>query len=154
MATFQYLGDKADIFNTGAEVLVNPVNCVGSSGTLAGAFARRFPAMETTYVYWCALELMQIGRPLLYHGNKTYPVDILCFPTMYFPASAANLDDIREGLYYIRRHFITLGLKGRTIAFPKLGCGVGGLSWISVALLIEEALAPCDLHVIMCGEDV
>lgn len=68
-----------DIFRSGAQTLVNPVNCRGVMGAgLALAFKQRYPEMFAAYVEECRSGRLRIGRPWLYRTGQPW---MLNFPT-------------------------------------------------------------------------
>ena len=141
----------ADIFASGCDWLVNPVNCVGISGVLAGAFAKRYPMMEAVYWHGCKWSLVHLGAPQPYYAPNNREPNVVLFPTMYRPGSASNLRDITAGLEALRAKAAAWGLT--SIAFPGLGCGVGGLRWTDVEAEIRRILAPLDLDVELYGPE-
>ena len=71
-------------------------------------------------------------------GQLTNPRYIINFPTKPHWRGKSRVEDIQAGLKalteLIRKRSI------RSIAVPPLGCGLGGLDWLEVRPLIEEAL--------------
>ena len=105
---------RGDIFSTNCEAIVCPVNTVGVMGKgLALEFKRRYaPDMFYTYRQLCFNNTLKLGCPAIY---TKYNPAIIFFPTKAF------------SLY-------------KSIAFPKLGCGCGGLSWDEVKKTMENHL--------------
>lgn len=131
---------SGDIFESKCQVLVNPVNCVGVMGAgLALQFARRYPEMRRRYEHLCRWRLFHIGT------LWTYKDKVLCFPTKKDWRDPSELSYIEAGLANLAHSY---GARGITsIAFPKIGCGLGGLDWELVRDLIEEYLGPTALDV-------
>jgi len=64
MATLSYR--KGDIFDSTAQVIVNPVNCKGHMGKgLALAFKQRYPHMYLSYQQECRVGILRIGQPTM-----------------------------------------------------------------------------------------
>lgn len=127
-----------DIFESRAEALVNPVNCVGVMGKgLALQFKRRFPSNFTRYQEACRQQLVKPGRMLVVRHELGLPRFIINFPTKRDWRDASRLQDISLGLsdlvLVVRDCLIS------SIAIPALGCGLGGLSWETVRAEIETA---------------
>jgi O-acetyl-ADP-ribose deacetylase (regulator of RNase III)/uncharacterized protein YwgA len=127
-----------DIFESSAQTLVNTVNCVGVMGKgIALEFKKRFPAMYQDYVARCEAGLVQMGRP--YHFADLFGTSVINFPTKKHWRAASRLQDIEEGLDYFVAHYEEWGIK--SVAFPPLGCGNGGLEWAVVGPLMYAKLA-------------
>ena len=143
-----------DIFKSTARFLVNPVNCVGMSGALAGAFADRYPEMAATYESLCnstGTGVIQMGCPIVYDFDPT-GVGIILFPTMVFPGSPASLGAIVDGLLAVRKTIQRWGIK--SMAFPMIGCGVGGLRWEWVRNCIIMLLGDLDVTLELYGPEL
>jgi O-acetyl-ADP-ribose deacetylase (regulator of RNase III) len=69
-----------DLFESQAQTLVNPVNCVGIMGKGAALeFKKRFPAMFDDYASRCERKAVRLGQPYLYR-DATGRL-IVTFPT-------------------------------------------------------------------------
>lgn len=129
---------KASIFNSSCSVLVNPVNCEGIMGAgLALEFKRKFPVMFISYKASCARGDLRVGKLYCWRSfnDKNF---ILCFPTKDFYARPSNLLYIRAGLTEFVRIYRFLGID--SVAFPMLGCGLGGLDRGEVREIMDEYL--------------
>jgi uncharacterized protein YwgA/O-acetyl-ADP-ribose deacetylase (regulator of RNase III) len=115
-----------DIFESRAQTLVNTVNTVGVMGKgIALGFRKRFPEMFEDYVRRCQRREVQLKRPYIY--RRLTPPHIINFPTKDHWRSVSKLDDITEGLSYLRVHIHEWGVV--SLAVPPLGCGEGRLEW-------------------------
>lgn len=133
-----------NLFESTAETRVNTVNCVGVMGTgVALEFKKRFPAMFEDYLARCQRGEVRLGRPYLY--ADTSGVRIMNFPTKNHWRSPSRLADIERGLDYLLAHTGEWNL--RTVAFPPLGCGNGGLEWAEVGPLLYSKLRNADFEV-------
>jgi O-acetyl-ADP-ribose deacetylase (regulator of RNase III) len=129
-----------DIFQTNAQVITNPVNCVGVMGKgLALAFKERFPDLFNDYVSRCERREVQPGKPYLWENDK---VQVLNFPTKRHWKENSRLEDIEAGLKYLAENYAELGIS--SLALPPLGCCLGGLDWAQVKILIDKYLGPID----------
>ncbi len=134
-----------DIFASGAEALVNPVNTVGVMGKgLALEFKKRFPDAAKEYFQACAQteNKLEVGNVLVSITGPG-PQIIIHFPTKTDWRKPSQLHYIDSGMVMlwdaIRRHNI------RSIAIPALGCGLGGLQWKYVRELILGYLVNMDI---------
>lgn len=144
----QYI--EGDIFESECSTLVNPVNSIGVMGAgLAKQFAKRFPKMCEHYnVHVQAYYKRQRDHliPPMIIPRKTRHWDcekyILMFPTKVHWEDESKLEYIKENMPLaidtINR------LKIPSIAFPKLGCGLGGLEWQTVEPIMIENLNDYD----------
>lgn len=129
---------QGNIFDSGAQVLVNPVNCVGISGKgLAKEFKDRYPDNQKIFEYYCRNKQLQPGELLLYRQQEPVQV-IFNVATKDHWQNPSELPWIFDCVYNIRHFAILLGVK--SVALPALGCGNGGLDWKIVIPFIETGL--------------
>ncbi len=115
-----------DMFQSGAQTLVNTVNCIGIMGKgIALEFKKRFPVMYDDYVRRCGAGQVKLGEPYVF--RRLVPPWILNFPTKDHWRSISRLEDIVRGLQYLERHYREWGVT--SLAVPPLGCGQGQLEW-------------------------
>ena len=115
-----------NLFESSTQTLVNTINCVGVMGKgIALEFKKRYPEMFREYESLCSKGLIIPGVP--YYYNDLSGASILNFPTKDHWRSPSKLSYIISGLKWFRENYGSLGIK--SIAFPPLGCGNGGLSW-------------------------
>ena len=127
-----------NIVDAPEEVLVNAVNCVGVMGAgVALAFKRRWPEMFAEYRGVCLsggmfpgdVDVYRVeGGPVIFnaatkgHWRESSRVEIV-------ETCARHVRLLAEVCYF------------SSVALPKLGCGLGGLSWDEVRPLYEEVFA-------------
>jgi len=135
------------VFDSQAQTIVNPVNCVGVMGKgLALAVKNRYPEVFDKYVIACESGKMGIGKLQLVKAKDRW---ILNFPTKKHWRGASKLEFIEAGLKkfvktYRRRHIAS-------VAFPPLGCGHGGLKWDEVEPLMRRYLEGLDkIEIFFC----
>ncbi len=142
-----------NIFDSQMECLVNPVNTVGVMGKgLALEFKRRYPAMFREYVRLCKGRELVVGNPHLWIGTTgSY---IILFPTKKHWRQPSKELYIKGGLRVIsqaiRTGTLSLYYPIDGIAFPAIGCGLGGLDFeTQVRPYMEQYLEdlPIDVEV-------
>lgn len=135
---------EGDIFESGAKVLVNPVNTAGVMGKgLALEFKKRYPAMFEAYRRLCEDGQFQVGDLWLYKADDKW---ILNFPTKRHWREKSTLDIIETGLQKFAAIYAQEGIA--SIAFPKLGSGLGGLDWeTQVKPLMERYLGELPIEI-------
>ena len=129
---------EGDLFQSGCEVLVNTVNCVGTMGAgIALQFKHRFPEMFKDYERECQLKALGPGGLLPYQLGSTRGW-IINFATKNHWKNPSQLGWIDDGLERLVRWIAVK--KPASIAIPALGCKNGKLKWKDVRPLIEKHL--------------
>lgn len=133
MITYQ----SGNIFSSTMQCLVNPVNCVGVMGKgLAAEFKRHYPSCFRPYVKMCTTGNLQIGTVGFYRA-KALPHMICFFPTKDHWRNPSKLEYIDSSLIAFLKYAPDFGI--HTVAFPKVGCGEGGLDFeYHVRPLLEQ----------------
>lgn len=123
-----------DLLKSGAEALVNTVNCEGYMGKgIAYQFKLQFPKNNEDYVRACKSGALAIGK---LHYYKEKDKTIINFPTKNRWREKSHMEYIGKGLDQLVVLIQNLDLS--SIAIPPLGSGNGGLIWAEVKLLIEK----------------
>ena len=137
---------KGDLFESGAQTLVNTVNTVGVMGKgVALEFKRRFPEMFADYQRRCHAGEVRLGEPYLWRG--LIEPWVVNFPTKDHWRSVSRLADIERGLTYLAGHIAEWGVT--SLAVPPLGAGSGGLDWATVGPAIYRHLERLSIPVIL-----
>ena len=131
---------KGNLLESSAEALVNTVNTVGVMGKgVALMFKEAFPDNYKYYRQACESGEVQVGKMFVYEtGSMVGPKWIINFPTKKHWRSKTKLEWVGSGLDDLRDVIERNSI--RSIAIPALGCGNGGLSWISVKPIIIDKL--------------
>ena len=134
---------RGDLFASGCQALVNPVNCVGAMGKgLALQFRHRFPDNYEAYRDACARGEVRPGHCLVFDAGAGPARFVVNFPTKRHWRDPSRMEDIAGGLDdlagILRRGAVA------SVAIPPLGCGLGGLPWPEVRSLLVDRLAPCE----------
>ena len=130
--------------------MVCPVNTVGVMGAgLALQFSLRVPSLQDAYKQACEHGNCRIGRLYRYanHGFR-----VICFPTKKHWKNPSKLEYIEAGLsdFGATPYLKLLG----KVAWPQLGCGLGGLDWKDVEPLMLKYLDPLPVEsVVMIRRD-
>ena len=147
MPTLDRVGTKitivsnGDIFKSKCEALVNPVNIKGIMGKgLALAFKTKYPAHFENYKRACQNGEMTTNKVLAYQ-EKNGPM-IICLATKADWRDSSKMEYVSAGLDDLVKQIKTLGI--RSVAIPKLGCGLGGLDWNKIRPLIVEKMSSLD----------
>jgi O-acetyl-ADP-ribose deacetylase (regulator of RNase III) len=137
---------KGNLFDSGAQTLVNTVNIVGVMGKgIALQFKQRFPDMFADYQRRCAAGQVRLGEPYLWQG-PTEPW-VINFPTKGHWRSVSKLTDIERGLAFLAEHLAAWRVT--SLAVPPLGAGSGGLDWATVGPAIYRQLNDVPIPVVL-----
>lgn len=132
-----------DIFQSKMQIIVNPVNARGTMGAgLALKFKERYPAMDKFYVNECKNGKLTVRQPSFWIGSGR---QILLFATKDHWRDPSRLEYIALGLEWLVANYRRMGVN--SIAFPKLGCGLGQLNWGEVKEIMEIYLANLPIEV-------
>lgn len=128
--------EVGNIFESGADCLVNTVNCEGFMGKgIAYQFKLRYPQNNNDYIKACNSGLLHIGT---IHTYKEDDVWIVNLPTKNKWREKSKISYVEIGLdcliEFIRKE------KPMKVAIPPLGCGNGGLDWKTVKPIISEKM--------------
>ena len=160
---------QGNIFEAKVEAIVNPVNCVGIMGKgLALEFKKRLPENYKFYRECCDKKILEPGilcisdyRPTARHVNMTALTGIIGsiwgelspweyvvnFPTKVHWQHKSVLRDVEWGLRSLQLFILEQEVK--SIALPKLGCGLGGLDFEDVKPIIERELDGLECRVVV-----
>jgi O-acetyl-ADP-ribose deacetylase (regulator of RNase III) len=136
--------EHGSVLDSDAQTLVNTVNTMGVMGKgLALEFKKRYPRMYDSYQALCKAGRLKTGNLHLYPVGERI---ILNFPTKAHWRAPSRIEYVEAGLQKLVKHFPELGIT--SIAFPRLGCGLGGLDWESeVAPLMDRYLGELAINV-------
>jgi len=113
---------------------------------IALAFKKRYPEMFQDYVRRCDAGMVKLGKPYVFRAGDHLIVN---FPTKDHWRSVSRLEDIENGLVYLKEHLHEWGIT--SIAVPPLGCGNGQLDWSVVGPTLDKHLRdfaiPVELYV-------
>jgi O-acetyl-ADP-ribose deacetylase (regulator of RNase III) len=136
---------NGNIFDSPCNVLVNPTNCKGPMGAgLAKQFRDRYPGLEKRYKEFCTNGMIVPGILSLYPINEN--LRILNFPTKDDWRNSSEFRYVELGMNKFLKTYSRTGIK--TIAFPLLGTGLGGLDKEKIKEYMISKLDPLlDLYV-------
>lgn len=138
---------SGSLFESKCEVYINPVNCVGVMGAgLAAKFKIKYPKMFQSYYNMCSKNELDVGKVALYTNDNNRPRIICLFPTKRHWKEKSTIDGIERGLVaFLHAHELT---PFESAAFPKIGCGLGGLNFEhEVQPLMEHHLGKSKINI-------
>lgn len=109
---------------------------------IALQFKKKYPEMFTAYQRVCEKQQLDTGKLYLWKSPEKW---VLLFPTKKHWRNPSRMEYIESGLQKFVDNYERLGIM--SIAFPKLGCGNGGLEWSAVKLVMEKYLCPLPIDI-------
>lgn len=137
---------QGNFFASPARTLVNTVNTEGIMGKgIAKVFRTACPSMFDAYKAACSDGSFDIGSLHLYRTPSKW---LLNFPTKRSWRKPSLPTYIEAGLRTFADCHADLGIT--SVAFPQLGCGIGGLNWRrEVQPVMEKHLADLPIDVLI-----
>ena len=120
---------------------------------LALALRQQFPAMYKDFRHYCKQQSPKVGTLWLWQGlnQDNRHIRIANLFTQDAPHHAgghpgkAHTEHVNHALHELKKLIQKEGFQ--SVALPRLATGVGGLSWPSVAPLIQSQLGALKVHV-------
>lgn len=155
------LGD-GDMFFSTMQTLTISVNVVGVMGRgLASRTKYQFPDVYVVYQDACRRKHLKVDKPYLYKREGHIAEEMADEPSTLSPTTSykwfllfatkrhwrdnSNLDDIEEGLRWLKANYRDEGIQ--SLAMPALGCGLGGLEWRAVGPVMCRHLREMDIPI-------
>lgn len=136
-----------DLFNLRVDALAHGCNTKGIMGDgIARQFKVRYPQMFIEYASYCSAGLFNPGDVHFYKSGNDQP-HVVNVATQTTPGGGARSDYIERGLVAVREMYKRWGIK--SLAIPKIGCGLGGLEWDEVNKIVEKIFGSSDLEVVI-----
>jgi O-acetyl-ADP-ribose deacetylase (regulator of RNase III) len=116
------------------DALAHGVNCKGVMGAgIAKEFARRWSDILPPYREFCQGASVPLGAAWLYiAGDGTL---IFNLTTQRRPGPDAKLRWVAQAVGNMLEQAELTGVK--RIGMPRIGCGIGGLEWVEVRMIVE-----------------
>lgn len=128
---------QGDLFTDRHPALGHGVNCRGLMGAgIAITFKRRYPEMFDKYKRFCDAEKLTPGMVYPYLDDKRNTW-IYNMATQNNPGKNAHLMYVEECAEKVLTHADENSIS--YVAIPLIGCGIGGLSWQNVQIILEKA---------------
>lgn len=135
----------SDMFMSSCDVITNPVNSVGiMGGGLAAQFMARYPNIcdhfnSYSNGYQMNFRVNKLMVPMYYEAKFSFnDRAVLMFPTKLHWRNPSEYKFISDGLDQTKSILAKHG--NPSIAFPALGCGLGGLNFEKVLDMINRIL--------------
>jgi len=147
---------RGDMFFSQMQTLTVSVNLQAIMGKgLASRAKYQFPDVYVAYQDMCRSKSLTASRPCLYKREASLDEELadqtggpiktpnaakwfLLFATKRRWQENSRLEDIEAGLEWFRQNFEREKVK--SVAFPALGCGLGGLPWSQVGPIMCRKL--------------
>lgn len=136
---------KSNILDTDCDIIGHGVNCQNVMGSgIARALFEKWP--EVKEQYHMAFEIMPDQFPEQYLGYmQPVELDGIVVVNLFTQQNFGNdgqvylsYNALKQALHGLKEYCHSWGYK--TIALPKIGCGLAGGNWDKVKPIIEEIL--------------
>ena len=133
-----------DVTQATEQVIAHGVNCMGHFGSgVAGAIKRNHPYVRNQYL---SLTSHVLGTcQFVEYENKIWVNAHTQQHKGYDGKQYADLSAVAECFEEIADYMVAHHLT--TIAIPKIGCGLGGLEWADVEILVDGLLGDYEVSV-------
>lgn len=120
---------SGDILKSNCDAITIPVNCVGVMGKgLAKTFALQNLGAEQFYKKLCHDKILKIGYPVIIENSLNKKQYFIFFPTKQHWKNNSQISWILSGLTNLLDQ-IKNNKNIKSLAIPKLGCGLGQIDW-------------------------
>lgn len=136
-----------DLLASDADFIAHGCNAVGGFGSgVAGQIAKQFPRVKHAYIerhHTLGHELGDVH--FVYRGDKPGKYIVNCITQQeYYPRDRVHAD--YEAIETCMRKVKDYA-NGRTIAIPKIGCGLAGGSWKIVEKILNKIFSDREILV-------
>ncbi len=136
----QYI--KGNLFDASTDALAHGCNTKGKMHQgIANQFRQHFPDMFQDYKRRCEFGDFQLGQGYMY--STTEKPAIINLATQ--AKEKSRIQDIDKSLAWLAESYTELGIK--SVAMPRIGCGLGRLEWEVVHPLFQKHFENSDLKV-------
>lgn len=137
---------SGDLFNTpGLDALAHGCNCAGAMGKgIAVVFRERFPKMYAEYKRRCADGRFGLGDVFAWREGE---LTVFNLGTQAHWRGKADLDATVRAVNEMVRLADEAGVK--RVGLPRIGAGLGGLSWSDVRRALEAAGAKSAVELVV-----
>jgi len=135
---------KGDVTDAQEQVIAHGVNCTGHFGSgVAGAIKRKHPYVREQYL---SLNQHVLGTcQFVEYDGRIWVNAHTQQDKGYDGRQYADLNAVAYCLVEIDQYMNENNL--HTIAMPKIGCGLGGLEWEHVKILVDGLLEDYEVYV-------
>ena len=140
---------KGDITKEKCDAIVNPANSFGLMGGGVALVIKRKGGkiIEDQAIMKAPI---RVGKAVATTGGKLPCKFVIHAPTMNRPAQSIGTDNVKKAMRAALKCAKKMGL--RTVAFPGMGTGVGGVSYDDAAkAMVEEAKKFKELKIRLIG---
>lgn len=135
---------KGDVTEAPQQLIAHGCNCSGGFGSgVAGAIRRKHPEIREAYLKH---EPKELGTcQFIEHADRIW---VNAFTQQSYGYDGAQYADITAVGYCLAEIADYMEENEyETIAMPKIGCGLGGLKWEQVSILVEGLLDEVEVYV-------
>lgn len=134
-----------DLFTTEAPALAHGVNIRGVVGGIAAQFAARYGQLEHDYDAHCFVGQFYPGDVYAWDGLVPLEPVIYNLATQDLPGPRARIEWVAFALANMATDMRARGIT--RVAMPRIGCGIGGLTWDQVEPFVNALADIVDVEV-------
>lgn len=141
MTTFSF--HKGDLLESEELVIAHGCNTYGVMGAgIAGQISKRYPSMFRAYKAACLGGEFVLGSAqfLEREPSRFHPEYIFNLGTQWSPGPNATLWGVFLSFANMVERSRGASVAINRVAIPRIGCGIGGLTWDEVEPTIERAI--------------
>lgn len=125
---------KGDMFMQNAELIFHGCNALGLFGAgVAKIMGEKYPELKEEYIELCNAKRFNPGEVLFYKTEDSWIAN-MC--TQFYPGRNAKIEYIVDSMAGVLEFALDNDIK--TVSGPRVGCGIGSLSWDDVLAALEE----------------
>jgi O-acetyl-ADP-ribose deacetylase (regulator of RNase III) len=136
-----------DLFDPtfGFDAIAHGVNCKGVMGSgIAVVFKNKYPEMYSHYAKACKGNFLLPGQVIPWRTGSS-GLWVYNVASQYWPGAYARQEYLKAGLQWVRFHMEHGGLNN--LGLPRIGAGIGGLTFDVVRDTVEFVFGKSDLNV-------
>lgn len=140
-----------NLFDTTADIIAHGVNCKGVMGAgIAKTFRAAYPDMYYAYKGLCNEGKLNPGDYFAWYDTSSEKM-VVNLASQNNPGPNASYEWLTNSVLSFAtaldaNAYIYGERYGRTIAIPEIGCGIGGLEWPIVELILEAVETRFDIE--------
>ena len=140
-----------DLFKTEIEAIAHGCNARGYMGAgIALQFKRRFPEVYKEYKTFCdgskAYNVPILGKHCTHYTKEKRVYSLI---TQLHPGPCASIEAIETSLLGALRLERAITENKAELAIPRIGCGLGGLSWAKVQPVFERVAKAAEARLVV-----
>ena len=137
---------SGNLFHSAVDAIGQGINIEGVMGAgIAKTFASTYPEMLKEYVALCRQKKIQVGTAWVWRDSQSDDI-VLNIASQDLRGKNARIEWLESGVLDAISQLRAVE-ETRVIALPKIGCGIGGLEWDDVRLVLNQIAQTEDIDI-------